>query len=107
MKMNKTVCNCYNVTIQDVKDAIDKGAANLDEVKEATSAATCCGAVTCRIFAIVARHLHMHKVDVLLFVSLEWERAAARRREGVQTPAGQGRGRQSACSIRLGVAPHR
>jgi bacterioferritin-associated ferredoxin len=57
MKMNKTVCNCYNVTIQDVKDAIDKGAANLDEVKEATSAATCCGACEEYLTSIVNEFL--------------------------------------------------
>ncbi|WP_271715554.1 (2Fe-2S)-binding protein [Anaeromicropila herbilytica] len=42
--MDKIVCNCMNVTVQDVKDAIDKGASNLEEVKEVTGAATVCGA---------------------------------------------------------------
>lgn len=44
MKMEKTVCNCYNVTIQDIADAIHNGASDLDQVKEVTSASTCCGA---------------------------------------------------------------
>lgn len=44
MNMEKTICTCYGVTIQDVANAIENGASNLEEVMEETSAATCCGA---------------------------------------------------------------
>ena len=43
MNMNKTVCNCFDVTYQQVKDAIDNGAATLEEVQEATNAGNGCG----------------------------------------------------------------
>ena len=43
MNMNKIVCNCMDVTYQQVKDAIDNGASTLEEVQEATGAGTACG----------------------------------------------------------------
>lgn len=43
MQMDKTVCFCHDVTIQQISDAIDKGAKNLEEVQQATGAGTGCG----------------------------------------------------------------
>lgn len=43
MNMEKTVCHCAKVTVQDIADAIAKGAKSTDEIQEATNAATCCG----------------------------------------------------------------
>ncbi len=43
MSANDTVCFCKNVTVQDIKDAIDNGATNYKEVIEATKATTGCG----------------------------------------------------------------
>lgn len=43
MDMKKTVCNCHEVTIGQIADAIENGADSLEKVQEATSAGTGCG----------------------------------------------------------------
>ena len=44
MNLDKVVCNCLNVTIGMIKDAVDAGASTLEEVQDATGAGTVCGA---------------------------------------------------------------
>ncbi len=46
MNLDKVVCNCMNVTNGMIKDAVYAGASTLEEVQEATGAATVCGACT-------------------------------------------------------------
>ena len=43
MNLNKTVCYCMNVTNGMIKDAVENGAATLEEVQEITGAGTVCG----------------------------------------------------------------
>lgn len=43
MNMEKTVCYCAKVTVQDIANAIANGAKTTDEIQEVTKAATCCG----------------------------------------------------------------
>lgn len=43
MEMTKTVCACAKVKVQDIVDAINQGAASIDEIQNVTKAATCCG----------------------------------------------------------------
>lgn len=43
MDMTKTVCYCAKVKVQDIADAIEQGAASVEEIQEVTKAATCCG----------------------------------------------------------------
>lgn len=44
MDMDKIVCNCYSVTNGMIKEAVDAGANTVEEVQDATSAGTACGA---------------------------------------------------------------
>ena len=44
MDLNKMVCSCYSVTNGMIKEAVDNGASTLEEVQDATSAGTACGA---------------------------------------------------------------
>ena len=44
MDRDKIVCYCTGVTNGMIKDAVDAGANTLEEVQEATSAGTVCGA---------------------------------------------------------------
>lgn len=44
MDLDKTVCYCLGVTNGMVKEAVDSGAATLEEVQEITKAGTACGA---------------------------------------------------------------
>lgn len=44
MNLDKVVCSCFNVTNGMIKDAVDAGASTLEEVQDATSAGTACGA---------------------------------------------------------------
>lgn len=44
MDMDKMVCYCMSVTNGMIKDAVYAGASTLEEVQEATGAATVCGA---------------------------------------------------------------
>lgn len=43
MNLDKVVCNCLNVTIGMIKDAVNNGANSLEEVQEITGAGTVCG----------------------------------------------------------------
>lgn len=43
MKMDKTVCYCYGVKVEDIATAIKNGAKTVDEIQEVTGAATVCG----------------------------------------------------------------
>lgn len=49
MKDDKIVCNCVGVTIGDIRKAIENGAADFDEVQEATGVSSVCG--SCREYA--------------------------------------------------------
>ncbi len=49
MDDTKTVCNCTGVTIGDIRQAIENGASNFDEVQEMTAVSTVCG--QCRDYA--------------------------------------------------------
>lgn len=40
---DRTVCNCMDVTYEEIKKAVENGAKTLDDIKEATSASTGCG----------------------------------------------------------------
>ena len=44
MDLNKIVCSCYSITNGMIKEAVDNGANTLEEVQEATSEGTACGA---------------------------------------------------------------
>ncbi len=43
MDDNQVVCNCFNVTVKDIKNAIESGAKTYEEVQEITSVGTGCG----------------------------------------------------------------
>lgn len=42
MDMERVICPCLDLTIADIKEAIDNGASSFAEVQEATSAGTVC-----------------------------------------------------------------
>lgn len=44
MDNDQVVCGCYNVTVQDIKDAIKNGAKSFEEVQEITQLGNACGA---------------------------------------------------------------
>ena len=44
MNDDDILCTCYDVTVKDIKEAVNNGATTLDEVQEATQAGTLCGA---------------------------------------------------------------
>lgn len=46
LNLDKTVCECLGVTAGMIKDAIDNGATTLEEVQDATGAATACSVCT-------------------------------------------------------------
>jgi len=42
MNNKKVICSCYNVTVQDLKDAIENGAESFKDVKAVTKVSTSC-----------------------------------------------------------------
>lgn len=44
MNLDDVVCNCLGVTGNDIKTAVENGAATYEEVQEKTEAGTVCGA---------------------------------------------------------------
>ena len=43
MEDNKVICECFNVTIQDLIDAIQDGADSFEDIQGLTKVATGCG----------------------------------------------------------------
>ena len=43
MDNDEVVCGCLNLTVQDIKNAIENGAKSYEEVEEATQVGTVCG----------------------------------------------------------------
>lgn len=43
MDNNEVVCGCFNITVQDIKDAIENGAKSFEEVQDATNVGNGCG----------------------------------------------------------------
>lgn len=40
---DRIICECMNVSYEDIKNAVKEGAKTLDDIKEATEAGTICG----------------------------------------------------------------
>jgi len=49
MNMDEIICNCNSVTAGMIRDAVQSGAATLEEVQDTTGAGTVCGACTSHI----------------------------------------------------------
>ncbi len=43
MDENEMICDCFGVTLKDIKEAIDNGAKTLEEVQEVTNLGNACG----------------------------------------------------------------
>lgn len=54
MDNNKVVCGCFNVTVQDLKNAIKNGAKSFKEVQAVTKVGTGCGHCTGSVKALVS-----------------------------------------------------
>ncbi|MBE5971745.1 MAG: (2Fe-2S)-binding protein [Lachnoclostridium sp.] len=44
MKLEDVVCNCFGVTNEMIKDAVDSGATNLEEIQATLDVGNACGA---------------------------------------------------------------
>lgn len=44
MKLEDVVCSCFGVTNAMIKEAVDNGATNMDEIQATLDAGTACGA---------------------------------------------------------------
>ncbi len=49
MDLDDIVCNCMSITKGMIKEAVEEGAGTLEEVMEATGAATICGACAAEV----------------------------------------------------------
>lgn len=58
MDMNETICHCMSVTVQDIADAIAKGAKSFEEVVDATGATTGCGGCEDDVKEVVSKLLN-------------------------------------------------
>lgn len=57
MELDQTICFCRKVSAQDIKDAVDNGAKTVEEVQEATTAATVCGRCKSKVEACMKEFL--------------------------------------------------
>ncbi len=53
MDLNETVCFCGDVTVGDIKAAVEAGATTLEAVQEATGASTHCGGCADNVAALI------------------------------------------------------
>ena len=60
---NKVVCGCFNITEQDLKNAINNGANSFEEVQTATKVGTGCGRCVDGNKALVNQLLLTKKID--------------------------------------------
>jgi NAD(P)H-nitrite reductase large subunit len=63
MNNNKVVCGCFNVTEQDIKNAINNGAKSYQEVQDITKVGTGCGGCVVSSEALVNELLIRKKID--------------------------------------------
>ena len=61
MNLDKVVCNCRNVTIGMIKDAVDNGANTLEEVQKITKAGTACGGCVDNVRQLVEQFVSERK----------------------------------------------
>lgn len=59
--LGDTVCFCANVTVEDIKNAVDSGAKSFEEVQEVTQAGTGCGGCVEEVKEIVKEFLAQKK----------------------------------------------
>lgn len=57
MNNDDVVCGCMNVTVQDLKDAINNGARSFAEIQEITGAGTGCGSCVGNVEELVNKLL--------------------------------------------------
>jgi NAD(P)H-nitrite reductase large subunit len=60
---SKVVCGCFNVTEQDIKDAVKNGASSFEDVQKITKVGTGCGACVTSNKAFVNDLLLQKKID--------------------------------------------
>lgn len=53
MNLDEVICFCQNVTSGMIKDAVDNGAATLEEVQKITGTGTVCGSCIDRVKQLV------------------------------------------------------
>ena len=53
MEDNDVVCGCFNLTVQDLKNAIENGAKSFEEVQSVTNVGTGCGECVDSVKALV------------------------------------------------------
>lgn len=63
MENNKVVCGCYNVTVQDLNNAVKNGSKSYKEVQAITKVGTGCGACVASTEALVNEMLIRKKID--------------------------------------------
>ena len=54
MDMNETVCFCADITVGDIKAAVEAGNTTVEAVQEATGASTHCGGCLDKVTELVA-----------------------------------------------------
>ncbi|AUZ84393.1 (2Fe-2S)-binding protein [Methylophaga nitratireducenticrescens] len=50
------VCVCNNVNVDKIKASIDQGAVTLDDIRESTGAAACCGKCQFKVNRVLQQH---------------------------------------------------
>lgn len=55
MDKSRVVCHCMNVTVGDIKNALDAGAKNFEDVRNVTRAGTGCGTCEEEVRAIIEK----------------------------------------------------
>ncbi len=53
MVAERKICRCRNISYLDIKHAMNNGARDIEDIMEATGAATCCGGCTSEILSIL------------------------------------------------------
>lgn len=53
MAGERKICRCRNVSYLDIRQAMKSGARDIEDIMEATGAATCCGGCTSEVLSIL------------------------------------------------------
>ncbi|MFU7516508.1 (2Fe-2S)-binding protein [Clostridium sp. HCS.1] len=64
MAGERKICRCRNVSYLDIRQAMKSGARDIEDIMEATGAATCCGGCTSEILSILNSACSCNSVSI-------------------------------------------
>ena len=89
----RKICRCRNVSYLDIRQAMKVGARDIEDIMEATGAATCCGGCTSEVLSILRTACTCNSISIDEVVEAVKNGADSIEQVGILTKAGTTCGR--------------